>query len=167
MSEPGHQVLHLPGDERIRGLRSGRSAAIVRLRVCLAIFIKHQFRPRHPGSSRFPSTPAVLPPAQAIEQLVVLCVMQASCDCVTTATAMFSWEEISSFGSLRERDRFLTWMRSQISNGLAEEVHAPLSGPFGTHDRWFRHVSTGTLWRLVPDENPYGPGFWLVREEAA
>lgn len=81
--------------------------------------------------------------------------------------AIFSWEEISSFGSLRERDRFLTWMRSQVAIGLAEEVRAPRGGPFGTRDRWFRHVSSGTLWRLVPDENPYGPGFWPVREEAA
>jgi len=80
---------------------------------------------------------------------------------------MFSWEEISSFGSLRERDRFLTWMRGQIANGLADEVRAPLGGPPDTRDRWFRHVPTGALWRLVPDENPFGPGFWPVREEAA
>ena len=80
---------------------------------------------------------------------------------------MFSWEEISSFGSLRERDRFLTWMRGQIAGGLAEEVGTPLTGPFGTGDRWFRHVPTGTLWRLVPDDNPHGPGFWSVREQAA
>jgi hypothetical protein len=83
------------------------------------------------------------------------------------ATNMFSWEEISSFGSLRERDRFLTWMRDQIANGLAEEVIAPAAGPFGTADRWFRHIPTGTLWRLVPAENPYGPGFWAVRDQAA
>ncbi len=80
---------------------------------------------------------------------------------------MFSWEEISSFGSLRERDRVLTWIRKQVADGLAEEVHPPLGGPFGAQDRWFRHISTGTLWRLVPEENPYGPGFWQVREEAA
>jgi hypothetical protein len=83
------------------------------------------------------------------------------------ATNMFSWEEISSFGSLRERDRFLTWMRDQIAGGLAEEVHAPAAGPFGTADRWFRHIPTGTLWRLVPAENPHGPGFWAVRNQAA
>lgn len=83
------------------------------------------------------------------------------------ATNMFSWEEISSFGSLRERDRFLTWMRDQIADGLAEEVHAPTGTPSGAADLWFRHVPTGTLWRLVSAENPYGPGFWAVRDQAA
>ena len=31
---------------------------------------------------------------------------------------------------------------------------------FDAGDRWFRHIPTGSLWRLVSDENPYGPGFW-------
>lgn len=80
----------------------------------------------------------------------------------------WEWETIGNFGSLRERDRFLAWMRGQIANGLSEEVldpppgQSPMSG-----DRWFRHVPTGSIWRLVPDENPCGPGFWPVYDKAA
>jgi hypothetical protein len=70
----------------------------------------------------------------------------------------FQWELIGNFGSLRERDRFLAWMRSQIRDGLAEEVEAPAGSD--ADDRWFVHIPTGSLWRLLSDENPHGPGFW-------
>ena len=72
----------------------------------------------------------------------------------------WEWERISNFGSLRERDRFVAWMRGQIANGLSEEVDPPPGESPRSGDRWFRHVRTGSIWRLVPDENPYGPGFW-------
>ena len=79
----------------------------------------------------------------------------------------FQWELIGNFGSLCERDRFVAWMREQIKDGMAEEIEAPPG--FDAGDRWFRHISTGSLWRLVSDENPYGPGFWpaLVDDKAA
>ena len=77
---------------------------------------------------------------------------------------MFEWEPIISFGSLRERDRFLSWMQLQIASGVGEEIKAP---PCYTDERWFRHVPTGAFWRLVPDDNPYGPGFWAARQEIA
>jgi len=80
---------------------------------------------------------------------------------------MFSWEKINHFGSLGERDRFLTWMRGQIENGLAEEIQAPADEPFDADERWFRHIPSGTLWRLVPIDNPNGPGFWPAHDEAA
>jgi hypothetical protein len=72
----------------------------------------------------------------------------------------FQWEWIVSFGSLCERDRFVAWMRKQIEDGVAEEMNAPAGELFDVGDRWFRHIPTGSLWRLVSDENPYGPGFW-------
>jgi hypothetical protein len=37
----------------------------------------------------------------------------------------FAWESICNFGSLRERDCFLAWMRGQIADGVAEEIEAP------------------------------------------
>jgi len=77
----------------------------------------------------------------------------------------FAWESICNFGSLRERDCFLTWMRDQIANGVAEEIEAPAG--FDASERWFRHIPTGSLWRLVPAENPYGPGFWPAHDKAA
>ena len=77
----------------------------------------------------------------------------------------FAWESICNFGSLRERDCFLTWMRDQIANGVAEEIEAPAG--FDASERWFRHIPTGSLWRLVPAENPCGPGFWPAHDKAA
>jgi hypothetical protein len=82
-----------------------------------------------------------------------------------TLTPLFSWEAIGSFGSLREWDQFRTWMRDQVADAVAEEIKPPADVEPG--ERWFRHIATGTLWRLVPVENPYGPGFWPVYDETA
>jgi hypothetical protein len=65
----------------------------------------------------------------------------------------WEWERIGNFGSLRERDCFVAWMRGQIANGMAEEIESPADEP---GEQWFRHIPTGSLWRLVSDENPYG-----------
>jgi len=70
--------------------------------------------------------------------------------------SLWEWEKIDSFGSLRERDCFVAWMRGQIADGMAEEMGAAACAG----ERWFGHILTGSLWRLIPDENPYGPGFW-------
>ena len=72
----------------------------------------------------------------------------------------FQWEWIGHFGSLRERDCFVAWMQGQIANGMAEEIGAPTDEPSDAGERWFRHIPTGSVWRLVSDENPNGPGFW-------
>jgi hypothetical protein len=77
----------------------------------------------------------------------------------------FRWERIGNFGSLRERDCFVAWMRGQIASGVSEEINPPPDQAPESGDRWFRHVPTGSLWRLVPDENPYGPGFWPAHEK--
>ncbi|MET4234929.1 hypothetical protein ACVWXN_007162 [Bradyrhizobium sp. i1.4.4] len=69
------------------------------------------------------------------------------------------WERIGNFGSLRERDCFLMCMRDQIANGPSEEVQAPADKPSAPGERWFRHIPTGSLWRLVSAEKAYGPGF--------
>ena len=78
--------------------------------------------------------------------------------------APWRWEKIDSFGSLRERDRFLAWMEGQIAGGISEEVAPPPGREPEAGDRWYRYIPTGALWRLVPDENPYGPGFWPAYE---
>ena len=62
----------------------------------------------------------------------------------------FQWEWIGHFGSLRERDCFVAWMQGQIANGMAEEIEAPADEPAG--ERWFRHVPTDSVWRLLSDE---------------
>jgi hypothetical protein len=78
---------------------------------------------------------------------------------------MFVWEKINSFGSLRERDRFVVWMQGEVARGVAEAIETPSS--FDAAERWFRHIATGSLWRLISDENPHGPGFWPAHEEIA
>jgi hypothetical protein len=72
----------------------------------------------------------------------------------------WEWEKIGSFGSLRERDCFVAWMQDQIASGVAEVVEAPAEKAVYEGERWFRHIPTGSLWRLVSDGNPFGPGFW-------
>ena len=71
----------------------------------------------------------------------------------------FRWELIVNFGSLGERDRFAAWIRKQIKVGIAEEIEAPAGELSDAGDLWFRHIPTGSVWRLVSDENSRGPGF--------
>jgi hypothetical protein len=80
--------------------------------------------------------------------------------------APWRWEKIDSFGSLRERDCFVAWMEGQVAIGISEEVGTPPGRLPEPGDRWFRYIPTGALWRLVPDENPYGPGFWPAYERS-
>jgi len=75
-------------------------------------------------------------------------------------TVRWEWKKIGNFGSLRERDSFLSWMRGQIAIGISEEIEAPPAQPREPDDRWFRHIPTGSLWRLLPIDSSHGPGFW-------
>ena len=52
--------------------------------------------------------------------------------------------------------------QTRIANGMAEEIEAPADEPAG--ERWFRHIPTGSVWHLLSDENPNGPGFWPAHE---
>src|SRR5215468_1740794 len=72
----------------------------------------------------------------------------------------WEWKKIGHFGSLRERDSFLSWMRGQIAIGISEEIEPPADQPREPDDRWFRHIPTGSLWRLLPIDSSHGPGFW-------
>jgi hypothetical protein len=56
-------------------------------------------------------------------------------------------------------------MKGQIASGVAEEVQAP--GSFDDGERWYRRLATGTIWRLVPEDDPYGPGLWTAYEDIA
>jgi len=72
----------------------------------------------------------------------------------------WEWKKIGYFGSLRERDRFLSWMQGQIASGISEEIEPPPDQPREPGDRWFRHIPTGSLWRVLPIDSEYGTGFW-------
>jgi hypothetical protein len=78
---------------------------------------------------------------------------------------LWAWEKIGNFGSLREQDCFLAWMRDQIASGISEEINPSADQPLEPGDRWFRHVPSGAVWRLVSIENPYGPGFWPAGDD--
>jgi hypothetical protein len=75
------------------------------------------------------------------------------------------WERIENFGSLREQESFCAWLQDEITKGISKEIDAPADQPHDPGDRWFRHLPTGSLWRLVPLDNPYGPGFWPADED--
>src|SRR5215468_659803 len=77
----------------------------------------------------------------------------------------WEWKKIGMFGSLRERDSFLSWMRGQIASGISEEIEPPPDQPREPGDRWFRHIPTGSLWRVLPIDSSHGPGFWPALEK--
>ncbi|MEK6815229.1 MAG: hypothetical protein AABY65_10875 [Nitrospirota bacterium] len=67
------------------------------------------------------------------------------------------WESIDDFASLGEFNRFVAWMNDQVKNGLAEEtlVTSPYMGATAFEEKWFRHVATGQVWRLVWPDGPF------------
>jgi adenylate cyclase len=77
----------------------------------------------------------------------------------------WEWKKILNFGSLRERDRFLSWMQGQIASGISEEIEPPPDQPREPGDRWFRHIPTGSHWRVLPIDSEYGTGFWPALDE--
>jgi hypothetical protein len=72
------------------------------------------------------------------------------------------WEKISKFVSPGELRRFLTWMQDQISEGIAVEMEAPPERQIIMGERWFKHLASGAMWRLVPADGPLVPGFWPI-----
>jgi hypothetical protein len=53
-------------------------------------------------------------------------------------------------------------MQDQISEGIAVEMEAPAEQQLIMGERWFKHVASGTTWRLVPADGPLVPGFWPI-----
>ena len=68
-----------------------------------------------------------------------------------------SWEKIDDFQSLGECDRFVAWMQRQVETGVAEEVAvaSPYLGATTFTEEWFRHLSSGEVWRLVWPDAPF------------
>ncbi|MBV9532283.1 MAG: tetratricopeptide repeat protein [Bradyrhizobium sp.] len=56
-------------------------------------------------------------------------------------------------------------MQVQIASGISQEIELPPDQPREPGDRWFRHIPTGSLWRLVPINDTYGPGFWPAQDK--
>jgi hypothetical protein len=75
------------------------------------------------------------------------------------------WEKIDKFVSPGELNRFLIWMQDQISAGISIEVTAIPERQLIMNERWFKHVTSGAMWRLVPNDGPLAPGFWPFGDE--
>jgi len=75
----------------------------------------------------------------------------------------FYQEEIDSFESESEYEKFLKYIEELLALGTIEEI---ASGPnyyegFGeiSGARWFMHKKSGNVWRLVPPDYPFR-GLW-------
>lgn len=71
------------------------------------------------------------------------------------------WEEIRSFNSPGEFQRFLVWVDAQVQSGECEELFIRDDSVKNTDSRLFRCISTGDTWRLTFPDPGYFSGSWL------
>jgi hypothetical protein len=67
------------------------------------------------------------------------------------------WEEILGFRNFSEVDDFKNWMREQIELGKAQEIQVNqwYLGDPPPVERWFKHLASGEIWRLVEPDPPF------------
>lgn len=67
------------------------------------------------------------------------------------------WEKIDDFQSLSEFNQFVDWMSSQTKSGTAIEVPVlrPYIGATSFREKWYRHIASGKIWRLVWPDAPF------------
>ena len=68
------------------------------------------------------------------------------------------WEKIANFQSLSEFNRFVDWMSEHVKSGEAQEVPVGklyLGDCAGFPEKWFLHVASGQIWRLVWPDFPF------------
>lgn len=67
------------------------------------------------------------------------------------------WESVDDFVSLSEFNCFVAWMNDQIKNGLAVEIPviSPYIGASAFQEKWFKHVESEQVWRLVWPDGPF------------
>ena len=78
----------------------------------------------------------------------------------------------TTISSLRTTLIRVPWAGEPPANGIMPPSHREFlvlevrtkGGLTGMGSRWFRHIPTGSVWRLLSDENPNGPGFWPAHE---
>ncbi|CNJ57160.1 hypothetical protein HB991_11155 [Yersinia mollaretii] len=71
----------------------------------------------------------------------------------------YIWEEINSFQSIGEFNRFQDWLNLQLNDGVITEI--PVTAYYASenfHERWFKKHS-GEIWRLVDPDFPF-LGYW-------
>jgi hypothetical protein len=76
------------------------------------------------------------------------------------------WEEIQGFKSFSEFDRFIVWIKEQVSEAVAEET--PVLEKLlesDVQEKWFVHKESGSIWRLIhPEISSLTGGFRIVKE---
>jgi len=66
------------------------------------------------------------------------------------------WERIDGFQSPGEVKRFLNWISEQVATGQAREVpvESPYLGQNTMEEKWFVHLDSGQVWRLILPDPP-------------
>ena len=67
------------------------------------------------------------------------------------------WDSIDEFRTRGEFERFVSWMAAQVAAGDVEELPVTSSyvGATAFTEKWFRHVASGSVWRLVWPDGPF------------
>ena len=67
------------------------------------------------------------------------------------------WEEIDGFQSLGEFNGFVAWINEQVATGKAKEllVKSPYMDATTFEEKWFAHLESGQVWRLVWPDGPF------------
>tara|TARA_B100000989_G_C19407840_1_gene412919 strand:+ start:472 stop:714 length:243 start_codon:yes stop_codon:yes gene_type:complete len=75
------------------------------------------------------------------------------------------WKEILDFKNLSEFTQFTSWMEEQVDSGKAKEleVEIPYAGSTAFKEKWFCHISSGTVWRIVWPDPPFTGVFEKIK----
>jgi hypothetical protein len=75
------------------------------------------------------------------------------------------WDEIHGFKMLSEFERFVEWIDDRQKCGIVVEIPARdyYSGVSTFKQKWFRHVESGEVWRLVWPDDPFHGVFERVK----
>jgi hypothetical protein len=75
------------------------------------------------------------------------------------------WNPIDDFFSLGEFERFESWIAAQVACNEAEElaVTKPYLDAPSFKEKWFKHLGSGSVWRLVWPDGPFKGVFEAVQ----
>ena len=67
------------------------------------------------------------------------------------------WKTIGDFRSYSAFERFVAWVNDQVKLGTAEElpVRKPYIGATTFREKWYCHIASGKIWRLVWPDAPF------------
>ncbi|MBC3929991.1 hypothetical protein [Undibacterium sp. CY21W] len=75
------------------------------------------------------------------------------------------WGKIDAFQSISEFNRFVAWMNEQVIANDASEtfVKQRYAGASTLDEKWFTHIDSGEVWRLVRPDPPFAGVFEPTR----